>query len=177
MKVAKALLVILFVIFLAACMSASQSPTPSAKTTVDDSDNTIKVIQKPVSAANNTKEGKNILGFSWYSQAPNIVFLDAGMSGRTKVTGVAFDIDGDIVEFKSLSGGTRFENNWSYITFLMPLDQFRRMASAKIVEMKVEKNFAYSVSSFGKTRPNAIVNGKFAAFLEQVDAPLNKPKQ
>ena len=59
----------------------------------------------------------------------------------------------------------------------MPLDQFRRMATAKVVKMKVESINTYSVSSFGKAKPNAIVNGKFAAFLEQVDAQLKKPKK
>ena len=175
MKVANAVLVVLFVIFLAACTSTSQSPTPAAKTTGDDSGKTIRISQKPVSAANNTKKGQNILGFSWKSTAPEIVILEVGTQGNY-VKAVHFDIDGNIVRYDKPESTLTSYGTWSYGTFLMPLEQFRTMANAKEVKMKVIYGTdRYRVTSFGKAKGNAIVDGKFPPFLEQVDAQLKKP--
>jgi hypothetical protein len=177
MKVAKALLVVLFVIFLTACMSASQGPTPSAKATVDASDNTVRVIQKPVSAADNTKKGKNILGFSWKSTAPEIVMLEVGTQGNY-VKAVHFDIDGNTIQNNTPESTLTEYAVWSYGTFKMPLAQFRTMANAKVVKMKVIYGTnSYRVTSFGKTKGNAMVDSKFPPFLEQVDAHLKKLKK
>jgi hypothetical protein len=172
MKAAKALLFILFVIFLTACMSASQSPTPTAKTTVGDS-----VIQKPVSAENNTKRGSNILGFSWKSTAPESVILEVGTLGNY-VKAVHFDIDGDMLRYDKPEDTLTSYGTYSYGTFVMPLKQFRRMANAKQVKMKVIYGTdRYRVTSFGKAKGSAIVDSKFPPFLEQVDAQLEKLKK
>ena len=173
MRIICVLLLILISVFLSNCMSVNQSLTPSANTVVDSFDDSIKVIQKPVSSASSINEAWHTLGFRWKSKTPNIVFLDVGTAGTNNVMVVAFNIDGNIVELKALSPVTEFEDDRSYNTFSMSLDQFRRLATAKVVKMKVESINEYTVSSFGEEN-KATVNGKFASFLEQVDAQTKK---
>jgi len=54
--------------------------------------------------------------------------------------------------------------------FAMPLDDFKAIATAKDVRMRVESIDTYNVSKFGSAYSNAIVNTKFAPFLEKIEA-------
>ena len=117
------------------------------------------------------------MGFRWKSNAPRIVILDVGTQGIVNISAVHFNIDGDIIQFDKPASVLTEYGDWSYRRFLMPLEQFRRMANAEVVKMKVIMIDNYTVSSFGRTENNAIVNGKFRAFLEQVDTQLKKIKK
>ena len=55
----------------------------------------------------------------------------------------------------------------------MPLNEFLKVANAKVVKMKLTKLDSYSVSSFGTGVSGAVVNTKFPPFIEKVEAARN----
>ncbi|MBC8180300.1 hypothetical protein H8E88_04165 [candidate division KSB1 bacterium] len=173
MKASMIFICVAFLSVLLCCASLNQGLTPGVKTTISDFDNSVEVVQKAVSAASSLSEGWHTLGFRWNSKAPNTIFLTVGTKGIVNVTGVSFNIDGNIVDAEIASTLTDYDQ-WSTRQFSMPLDQFRKLATAKIVKMKVIMIDKYSVSSFGQTKQNAIVSGKFSEFIRQVNAQLEK---
>lgn len=158
------------------CASINQGLTPSAKTVASDFDDTIEVIQDSVSAASSLSEGWHTLGFRWSSKAPDIVFIKVGTKGIVNISAVAFNIDGNIIRIDKPASTLTDYGDWSTRQFSMSLEQFRQMAAAQTVKMKVVMIDKYSISSFGQSNPSAIVGGKFAPFLQQVDAQLAKLK-
>jgi hypothetical protein len=173
MKTVTFISIAFFFLFFLGCSSINQGLTPGTKTVVSDFDNSIDVIQEPVSAASGLSEGWHTLGFRWNSNSPDVVFLMVGTKGTVNVTGVSFNIDGDIIDVETASTITDYDQ-WSTRQFVMPLEQFRKLATADVVKMKVSMIDQYSVSSFGQTKSKAVVSGKFEGFLNQVDAQLNK---
>ena len=171
MKTLLSLILLTSILLIIGCASLNQGLTPGAKTIVSDFDNSIEVIQKPVSSASSLSEAWHTLGFLWSSKSPDVVFLTAGTKGTLNITGLSFNIDGDIISVETASTLTDYDQ-WSTRQFMMPMEKFRKLAAAKIVKMKITMIDKYSVSSFGQTKPNAVVSGKFADFLRQVDAQL-----
>ena len=156
------------------CASVNQGLTPSAKTVASDFDDTIEVIQAPVSAASSLSEAWHTLGFRWTSKAPDIVFITVGAQGIVNISAVAFNIYGNIIRIDKPASTLTDYGDSSTRQFSMSLEQFRQMAIAQTVKMKVVMIDNYSVSSFGQSKTSAIVNGKFAPFLQQVDTQLAK---
>jgi len=167
-----AFLSLLLVCFINGCASINQSLTPGTKIVKSDFDNSIDVVQEPVSAASSLSEAWHTLGFRWNSKAPDIVFVTAGAHGVTNITGLSFNIDGKIVDLEPASTLTNYDK-WSTRQFKMDLPTFRKMAAAKDVKMKVVMIDTYSVSSFGQSEPDAVVSGKFSEFLSEVDKQLS----
>ncbi len=170
------IMVLSYVFIIGGCASVNQGLTPSAKTVVSDFDDTIEVIQAPVSSASSLSEGWHTLGFRWSSKAPDIVFLKVGAQDIVNISAVAFNIDGNIIRLDKPASTLTDYGDWSTRQFSMSLEQFRELAAAQTVKMKVVMIDKYSVSSFGKSKSSAIVNGKFAPFLQQVDTQLAKLK-
>jgi len=168
----KNFLLLLSVYFLNSCVSINQSLTPGTRIIKSDFDNSIDIVQKPVSASSSLSEAWHTLGFRWNSNAPDIVFVTAGTVGITNITGLSFNIDGEIVDVEPASTLTKY-GDWSTRQFKMDLATFRKMASAKIVKMKIIMIDTYSVSSFGQSKPEAVVSGKFSEFLKSVSEQLN----
>ena len=167
----------MMILFFIGCAATNQALTPSVKTVVSDFDGSIEVFQKPVSAASGMKDSWNMLGFRWTSKEPNYVFLIVGLKGIVNISSVSFNIDGNIVRLdetaRKFTDCNECKNRKSTRQFSMLLSQFRVLASAKIVKMKIESKDTYYVSSFGQSK-RATVGGKFAPFLQQVDAQLAK---
>jgi len=155
------------------CASINQGLTPGAKIIVSDFDNSIEIIQKPVSAASSLREGWHTLGFRWNNNAPDLIFLTVGIKGIENISGVAFNVDDQIIRAEVASNLTDYDE-WSTRQFSMSLNQFKKMAIAQIVKMKVLMIDKYSVSSFGQSKQNAIVSGKFSKFLDKVNFQLLK---
>jgi len=169
-------LIYLFVLLLfSGCASINQNLTPGTQTIISGFDNSIEVIQKPVSAANGLDESRNILGFRWNNTDPSVVYLIAGTKGTVNISGLAFNIDGEIYNV-GLAGKSTKYGQYSIRQFKVPFNVFQKIAAAKVVKMKItlDKYNVYSfgnnrVSSFGTDRQNAIVSGKFADFQNQIN--------
>lgn len=161
------------VLFIANCATMNQQLTPGVKVVVSDFDNSIEVIQKPVSSSSKITEGWHTLGFRWNNQAPKHVFLTVGVKGIENISEVDFNIDGKFVSPKTASTITNY-SDWSTRQFVMTIDNFKALAKANSVKMKVTIIDKYTVSSFGKNYPNAIINGKFLDFLTQIETNLKK---
>ncbi len=153
-----------------ACTSFNQMATPSAKTVINDFDGSTEVHQSPVSAAISLSEGWNTLGFSWLKNNPEYVYLIVGAQGITNISSVAFNIDGDVIELHEPASHLTDYGEWSTRPFVITLEDFRKLAKADTVKMKVVMIDSYAVSTFGQGHPQAIVSGKFYEFLNQIDA-------
>jgi hypothetical protein len=150
------------------CASFNESMTPSVKVQKDEFDGSLIVSQSPVSAASSMSEAWHTLGFQWNQKFPNVVFLEVGVSGITNVMGVAFNVDGQLIEnIKQASTLTKY-GDWSTRRLIISINDFAKIAQGKDVKMKVMQIDTYSVSSFGSENSGAIVNSKFPPFIEKL---------
>ena len=164
----KQFIYLFIVVLVSSCASINQGLTPGAQTIVSDFDNSIEVLQKPVSAASSLTEGWNTLGFRWNNKNPDVVYLTAGTNGTVNITGLFFNIDGTTYKADLASSLTEY-GQWSTRQFKVPFNVFQKLAAAKVVKMKLVMIDKYNVSSFGKDKPNAVVSGKFSDFLNQIE--------
>lgn len=171
-----ALLVIVFAV-ISGCANFNDKMTPSLSIHQDQFDGSITIEQPPVSSASGLSEGWHTLGFQWNQKFPNVVFLEVGVSGITNVMGVAFNVDGQIIEnIKEASTLTKY-GDWSTRRLVMPITDFVKVAQGNDVKMKVMQIDTYSVSSFGEANSGAIVNSKFAPFIQKIKEQNALPKQ
>lgn len=173
-------LILACVLLLSACTSMNQALSPSLQVQKNDFDGTMEIIQPEVSAASSLSEAYHTLGFKWSAKKPDSVFLYVGVYGIESIRGVAFNLDGNIIESTTKIGltdidlgHTEFVNlpNRSMATFVMPLNDFKKLAASDLVKMKVEMGNSYSVSSFGKNT-SAVVSPKLVLFTSEVDKYL-----
>lgn len=161
-------IVTLVVLFVSGCASMNDAMTPSLSVTKDDFDGTTIIRQSPVSSSSGLGEGWHTLGFEWSKKTPDTVFVTVGTNGIVNITDVAFNADGQIISnIKPASTITEY-GQWSTRRFHMALDDFMKVANAKIVKMKVIRINDYSVSSFGTEVSGAVVNTKFQPFLSKL---------
>ncbi|MEZ9571874.1 hypothetical protein AB4249_00330 [Vibrio sp. 10N.261.55.F4] len=150
------------------CAGFNDKMTPSVSIHQDQFDGSLRIEQPPVSASSSLSEGWHTLGFQWNQKFPNVVFLEVGVSGITNVMGVAFNVDGQIIEnVKEASKLTKY-GDWSTRRLVMPLSDFVKVSQGKDVKMKVIQIDTYSVSSFGSANSGAVVNTKFAPFVQKL---------
>jgi hypothetical protein len=163
---------------LAGCVGMNDAMTPSAKTSVDEFDGATIVRQAPVSAATGLSEDRHLLGFEWNQKFPDTVFITCGSAfGIRAIEGVSFNADGKVFEhLKPASTLTEFRNNGSLRRFQISLADFRTIAGASVVKMRLEGVDAYTVSTFGPGAGSgmAFINTKFAPFLDQVQQALKR---
>ena len=153
---------------ISSCASFNDAMTPSLSVQQDQFDGSLIITQPPVSAASGLSEGWHTLGFQWSNKFPKVVFLEVGVSGITNVMGVAFNVDGQIIEnIKEASSLTKY-GDWSTRRLVMPVSDFLKVAQGNDVKMKVMQIDTYSVSSFGPTNSGAIINAKFAPFIQKL---------
>ncbi|PSV49803.1 hypothetical protein [Photobacterium indicum] len=156
------------VMLLAGCAGINDSLTPSLSVTKDSFDGSTLLTQSPVSAASSLSEGWNTLGFDWNEKYPDVVFLEVGVNGITNVMGVAFNVDGEVIEnIKAASTLTKY-GDWSTRRLIMPISDFIKVAEGKDVKMKVYQIDTYTVSSFGPANDGAVVNTKFPPFISML---------
>ncbi len=155
--------------------SMNDALTPSASVMKDDFDGSVIVRQRPVGATSSFTEPMYQLGFDWTQKTPDRAYFTVGMAGIQSVTGLAFNADGKVIEAVDASHTTDFDTRGTYAMttsirrFSVPWSDFVAIAKARSVKMKVSRVNDYGVSSFGPDNPNAVVNVKFAPFIEQVE--------
>jgi hypothetical protein len=150
------------------CAGLNDQMTPSLSVYQDHFDGSLRIEQPPVSAASSISEGWHTLGFQWNQNFPDVVFLEVGVSGITNVMGVAFNVDGQIIEnVKEASILTQY-GDWSTRRLVMPMSDFIKVSQGNDVKMKVMQIDTYSVSSFGSANSGAVVNTKFAPFIQKL---------
>jgi hypothetical protein len=159
------------------CAGMQDAMTPSASVIRDDFDGKMIVRQAPVSAASSLGEPFHTLGFEWTEKYPNTIFITTGFAfGLRSIQDVAFNADGRIVDkIKQASVLTEFDRfgtaTSSSRRFEMSLEDFRIIANAQEVKMRMGSINDYTVSSFGPaTGVGAAVNTKFRPFLDQIEA-------
>lgn len=160
--------VAVFILLLTGCASMNDALTPSLQTKTDSFDNSLIISQAPVSASSSISEAWHTMGFEWNKKFPNVVFLTVGTNGITNVEGVAFNVDGKIIEnIKEASVLTQY-GDWSTRRLVMPMSDFITVAQGHDVKMKLIQIDSYSVSTFGSDHPGAIVNSKFNPFISKL---------
>jgi len=164
---------------LVGCAGVNDALTPSAETFVDQFDGRQIVRQASVSAASGLSEDFHTLGFEWMEKYPALIFVTVGHAMQIRaIQDTAFNADGHIFDnLKPASALTEFAHGASFRRFEMPLDQFRALARANVVKMRVGGINDYTVSSFGIGAGQAIVNSKFAPFLTAVDTAIAKSRR
>jgi hypothetical protein len=155
----------------------------TAKTTKDPFDGSVLVTQDPVviTSAEFGLPGTQ-LGFRWKSTVPELVALDIGFQGINSVQKLAFNVDGQIYEinrplnvFTDFQTGGRYPG-WSFNSFAIPLETFKKIAMGQNVRMKVTNiRNQYTVGEFGRKKSAKYMDRSenFDKFLSQVDAQLN----
>jgi hypothetical protein len=164
---------------LCACAATNDMLTPSASTFTDDFDGSKIVRQAPVGASGSFSEPVQTLGFEWTAKDPEWVYLTAGVAFGARsglVTGLAFNADGGFITAEQASPFVKSQYRTQSGVFRVSLHDFERIASAKVVKMRIDGAGQYTVSSFGPEAGGAIVTTKFAPFLDQVRAARGDDK-
>jgi len=167
-KVRLKLIIAAAFIMLTGCAGMNDAMTPSMNAHKDPFDGSLIVSQAPVSSSSSLSEGWHTLGFEWNQKYPDVVFLEVGTNGITNVQGVAFNVDGVIIEnIKEASLLTKY-GSWSTRRLVMPINEFVKVAQGRDVKMKLIQIDTYSVSTFGNSHSGAVVNSKFPPFLSKL---------
>lgn len=160
------LFAILFLI--SGCANFNDAMTPSLAVKTDQFDGSVIIVQPPISASSSLSEGWHTLGFEWNQKFPDEIFITVGVSDIDNVMGVKFNVDGKVItNIKDASTLTKY-GDWSTRRFVMPISDFVKVAQGRDVKMKVMQIDTYSVSSFGSINSGAIVNAKFAPFIQKL---------
>ncbi len=169
----KILLAVCMTTLLLGCGAALNSAlTPSVSSKIDPFDGAVIIEQPPISAASKMGEVSHTMGFEWAESHPDTVYLTIGSPGITSVQSVAFNVDGEIIDTaKAVSQFTDMKRDdyggRSTRRLSISLSDFKKIASGKLVKMKVSAIDTYTVSSFG-TSTQATVGPKFEPFLQKV---------
>ncbi|UAL42138.1 hypothetical protein K8B83_14765 [Shewanella inventionis] len=167
-KVKLKLLKVAIFITLTGCTGMNDAMTPSMNTHKDSFDGALIVSQAPVSSSSSLTEGWHTMGFEWNQKFPDVVFLEVGTNGITNVQGVAFNVDGEIIENITEASVLTKYGSWSTRRLVMPINEFVKVAKGRDVKMKLIQIDTYSVSSFGASNSGAVVNSKFPPFLNKL---------
>jgi hypothetical protein len=167
-KVDLKLIIVTLFITITGCTSMNDALTPSLNTHKDSFDGALIVSQAPVSSSSSLTEGWHTMGFEWNQKFPDVVFLEVGTNGITNVQGVAFNVDGEIIENITEASVLTKYGSWSTRRLVMPINEFVKVAKGRDVKMKLIQIDTYSVSSFGVSNSGAVVNSKFPPFLNKL---------
>jgi hypothetical protein len=170
----KKIAVLLLLVLLSGCATFNDMLTPTVETKRDAYDGTVSVFQDKVSAASSLSEAYTFMGFTWYAKEPLYVIIHAGIyAGWLKVNGVRFKIEDTGEEIIAKSKIINYDAKISGNFFGISLEDFKKIANANSVLMKLEPIGA--VSSFGKNRDGAIITAKFKPFLDEIGTITGKP--
>lgn len=167
-KVDLKLIIVTLFITITGCTSMNDALTPSLNTHKDSFDGALIVSQAPVSSSSSLTEGWHTMGFEWNQKFPDVVFLEVGTNGITNVQGVAFNVDGEIIENITEASVLTKYGSWSTRRLVMPINEFVKVAKGRDVKMKLIQIDTYSVSTFGVSNSGAVVNSKFPPFLNKL---------
>ncbi len=170
----------LTVIFLTGCASMNAAVAPSAEILKDDFDNSTIVRQPAVNSSASISDAWHVLGFEWSTKYPNEVIIIAGLVMQNEIIReVEFKADSVIIEnIRSNSTVTDHDMTikQSSRRFVMPIAEFRKIAAASVVKMRVTRglNNNAGTSTFGTADPSAIVSSRFKPFLAHIDSLSKK---
>lgn len=168
LKLAALLLPTLWMVGCATMIESAMFPPASVIT--DEFDGNKIVVQPPIYAFNKIEEGPHSLGFDWSKKNKKTIYITVGVVGISNIFDVAFNVDGEIIDgIKTASLTTELDSTMSTRRFVMPVDQFMKIANANVVRMKVGRGDTYSVSSFGKDIKGPFVNNRFKPFFEMMN--------
>lgn len=176
---AKLFINVFVLIFMVGCTAMNDGLTPDPKIVKNDFDGSIEIHQPTVSSARGISEDWTTLGFVWTQKNPNFVIVEAGISGISGISHIAFNVDGEIIEVRQQSHSfTQFDlskyADWSRKSFVMGFDDFYKVANGETVKFKVSLiNNTYGVSTFGKAHPTATISQKIPKFLALLTAHRN----
>ncbi|MES1982379.1 MAG: hypothetical protein V4443_07875 [Pseudomonadota bacterium] len=181
-------LLLAILLVLSGCTSSiNKLTTPNAQVSKDKSDGSVYVRQPPVNASRDSfssGDAWHTLGFEWLSRIPDTVFFTVGVIGQaSQIQDLALIADDQVIQGIKPTSDTNINIDQSvgiplkdtYRRYSMPLDEFRKVAAARVVKMKIFRAHDTSSSQFGKDFPYVAVNGKFSPFLNKVDALLANP--
>jgi hypothetical protein len=151
---------------LAGCASLSLVPGPEVLTDPYDG---AKIIRQTAASASASAFGDNAhqLGFEWYARTPDRVYLEVSVPGITNITGVAFRVGPEEIVGEAASAITDY-GSFSTRRFSVSMSDFRKLANAPAVKMKVLRINRYTVSEFGSEREAVAVSSKFLPFLAKI---------
>lgn len=170
------LITLTLLIFLAGCVS-TMWPMQVIK---DDFDGATIVRQPPVVACRpilTNPDNPQYLGFEWSTKNPDLVILTAQLNGIDNIVSLEFmSDDKPINNIKIASPTTEFDTGSSSSSrrFSIPIEDFRKIAAARIVKMKTSSISAYNVSRFGQEYPDVIVTTRFTPFLAKIESIKSK---
>jgi len=156
------------------CAALEEAAQPSRTQTATDAYDGATIVRQPAVIAGTNYTGDwNALGFEWTSKFPNRVLLSAGTRGVIKVTDLVLDIDGEPAAVQIASeltdyGDSKAAERWSMRRFEISWADFKRMASARTVRMRVVGTNEMFVTSFGSDHVGAPVNATMPAFVAKV---------
>lgn len=168
-------------IALTGCAGLDDAMTPGLKVVNNDFDNSV-IVDQPLVVANraslSTNDSWHQLGFEWSTSTPDVVYITAGVVDRIlNIYSVAF-----IADDQNIAGIELASNNTVYDAgtgaaplkkstrrFALPLTEFRKIAAARIVKMKISRDNDFTLSRFGQDYPDVTVSRKIVAFLAKVD--------
>ena len=129
------------------------------------------------------------MGFVWNEKKPEFVAMEVGTSGVTNIDSFSLNIDGEILDLEPLPDGTDFGifNTHSFEffmgsipvqvstrKFIVGMNQFREMANANDVRIRIGLQHRNFVFKFGKNYPDETINDRFIPFLKKVDVVKSK---
>lgn len=164
--------VLIFILFFSGCTSFNDSVTANPSIKLDEFSGAKNIYQPEVSAASKISESWHMLSLRWSETTPNTVYLGVAADTVRNITGLAFNIDGELLEARRAEGGTDYGDYNPYGTksrrqFAVSFEEFEKIAAAKLVKMRVDEFETYTLSSFG-VDTGALINKKFPKFLEMV---------
>ena len=148
------------------CAQMNDAMTPSVRVSKDAFDGGTRIEQPNAGASSSLSEHVHSLAMLWHKGTPDRVTVTVGAMGTRAISGVTFNVNGTFITAQPLHAATDFSNMWSYKHFSMSVKDFRTIATAKNVKMRVESPTASSVSSFGTG--SAIIDTKMAPFLDAI---------
>lgn len=164
----KNIFVIALIMTMFGCASMNDALTPGLKIEKDRFDNSLRLYQAPVSSSG-IREDWHTLGFEWNETTPEIVYLTVGAQGITNVSGVHFNVNGEIIKSAGDASVNTNYGDFSTRRFYIPIQDFIKIAEASLVKMKVIQIDSYTVSSFGEGAGMLrTIDSKFAPFVREL---------
>ena len=161
-------ILILSVLLLSACAGLNDALTPSLVIKKDSFDSSLILSQRPVSSSG-PSEDWHTLGFEWNEKTPEVIYLTVGSQGITNVSGVHFNVNSEIIESANDASINTKYGDFSTRRFYIPIQDFVKIANAKLVKMKVIHIDTYTVSSFGDDAGILrTIDSKFAPFIGEL---------
>ena len=158
-------------LLLQGCAHHMDASTPTAEIVLNNPHTSAHVIQEPVDAyqASELLKAPHKLGFTWYVNHPNAVYMIPSVYNIKSITGLDFQIGGQLIKAKPVTAVTDMDmvNITSSRPFTVTYWEFIRIFSAPRVQMRIHDVDGYSVSTFGPALKTE-VNRKAVGFVRQI---------